>query len=317
VKRLAVVALVLAGCATQSFLGSDGPTLRGAQASWVSPDANRSGAFLFVSDFANFDVYVYRISPFKLVEKITGFFQPQGECSDAHGHIWVSNTGTQQMLEFKPGAVRPIESLDDSLGFPVGCAIDAVSGDLAVTNLFDGSGAGGIVVYRHARGTPTLYTSANQFYYYFAGYDGAGDLYSSGLTSKNAYALSTLPHGAKRMSPVRIEGGRLHFPGTVLWNGSALVLGDQRCGGAKTSCLYEATVSGTTATIEKRIPLAQSCDVAQVVLQGYDLYGGNYDGPGCARGKSSVDAWKFPSGGRPVDSTSGIAQPVGAAIVSE
>jgi hypothetical protein len=325
--RIAILSLALTACTTQAtpqladrapaqpaisqaVLTSSRPD-RGA--SWLSAEAAKPGPLLYISDFYNFDVYIYSIPSLKLVGKLTGFFEPEGECSDAHGNVWIANTGSQQMLEFKPGDKTAIAMLADPLGYPVGCAIDAVTGNLAVANIFGVSGSGGILIYKHAAGTPTFYANPDQFYYYFDGYDAKGNLYASGMTSKKVYNLSSLRLGKKTMSSLSVHGGTLYFPGTVLWTGSTLVLGDQQCSGGTSSCLYEASVSGTTVSLANKIPLTGSCDVAQVALQDKQLLGGDYEY--CTHVKSSnVNRWAFPRGGKPLASVTGDYDPIGAAI---
>src|SRR5271165_4406936 len=188
--------------------------------------ATTASELLYVSDAGTFDVLVYDFPALTLVGTLTGFNEPQGVCSDAHGNVWIANTGTQQMREFAHGGTTPIKRLADPLGYPAGCAIDPRSGNLAVTNLENFSGAGSVLVYEKAGGTPTPYSDPQVDAYYFAGYDAGGNLYVSGRSSKNAYRLSVLPHGSSRMSLVAVHGGTIDFPGTVAWNGSKLVLGD-------------------------------------------------------------------------------------------
>ena len=91
--------------------------------------------------------------------------------------------------------------------------MDPSSGDLAVTNLQNFSGAGIVLLYKHARGTPGVYSNKEIAYYYFAGYDGSGDLYVSGQTSQHRFALGALARGAKSISGVAISGGTIYFPG--------------------------------------------------------------------------------------------------------
>jgi hypothetical protein len=284
--------------------------------SWIAAGAASSGPLLYISDLGNFDVDVYSVASLKLVERITGFFEPEGACSDARGDVWIANTGAQQLLEFKPGSKTPVATLADPVGYPVGCAVNARNGDLAVADLFGISGDGDISIYRDAGGTPTLYANPNQSSYYLDGYDAKGNLYASGTTAQDTYSLSILPAGKKTMSSVSIKGATLHYPGSVLWTGSALVLGDQECEGAKTSCLYEGIVSGTTLSITKKIPLDGSCDVIEVALLGKQLFGGNDDS--CAKGgKSTTDRWAYPAGGKPLEAVDGVQAPIGAAITSK
>lgn len=280
-------------------------------ASWEDAAAS-SGPLLYISNFRNYDVYIYTVPALKMVGKITGFFQPQGECSDAHRNVWITNTGAQQILEFRPGSKRPVATLDDPTGYPAGCAVNLHDGDLAVTNIFDLYGSGGVLVFKNARGTPRPYLNSKQFYYYFAGYDRHGNLYTDGLTQDNTFTLSLLPSGESKMSTIAVNGATLHFPGTIFANGPALVLGDQECGGKKTSCLYEVSISAKTATVTKTIALTGSCDVAQATLADGRLFGGNY----CAKGTSSTDRWAFPGGGRPQASVPGAHDPIGAAVVT-
>jgi hypothetical protein len=277
--------------------------------SWISPDAVNAPALLYVSDSKSYDVYMYSFPALKLTGKLTGFFEPQGECSDKRGDVWIANTGSFQILEYARGRKNPIRSLSDPSGHPVSCAIDPITGNLAVTDLFGNSGAGGVLVYKNAAGTPTPYSNPSQFYYYFDGYDAKGNLYVSGQSRKRSYMLSVLPKGKKSMSTVTVRGGTIYFPGTVQIVGATLALGDQKCKDQKRSCLYQATISGTTATIKHTTPLNGSCDVGQVVIEGRQLAGGERCGIG-----SSTNVWAYPAGGAPTKRAKGVGVPVGAAI---
>jgi hypothetical protein len=267
---------------------------------------------LYISDAGTFDVLVYAFPSLTLAGKITGFNQPQGLCSDAQGDVWIANTGTQALIEYAHGGTSSIKKLADPLGYPAGCAIDPTSGDLAVTNLAGFSGAGGVLIYKKAGGTPTPYSQPQLYAYYFTGYDSGGNLYVSGTNAKKTYRLAVLPHGSKSMSLVALHGGTIDFPGTVAWSGSTLVLGDQRCRHTTSSCLYEATVAGKTATITAATPLGKSCDVAQVLVGATNVAGGNY----CTHARSSVDIWPFPAGGNPTSKATGVQMPVGATLSS-
>lgn len=299
-----VALFLLTACAAQQPL----------QPQTVLPSASvlHSGPLLYVSSFGNFDVYVYSIPSLNLVERLSGFNEPQGECSDAAGNLWIANTGTQQMLKFAPLARKPSATLTDSVGYPVGCAVDARTGDLAVTDIFGTSGQGGILIYRNAAGTPKLYADSTEYYYYFAAYDDKDDLYTSGLTFGNVYSLSLLPRGARSMETVAIRGATLHYPGSVIWSESRLLLGDQECRGVKTSCLYEGSTSGRSVSIAKSISLTGSCDVAQVAIASSQMFGGDR----CSKDESRTQRWTFPAGGKPSKSVAGVKDPIGAAIVN-
>lgn len=280
---------------------------------WTDPGAKRASQLIYVSDLGTFDVYVYRYPSLKAAGKLHGFRDPQGECADASGDVWIADTQSQRMVEYAHGGDKPIATLADPVGYPAGCAIDGAAGDLAVTNLYDFSGAGSVLVYDGARGTPKVYANPQLYYYYFGGYDRKGDLYVSGATASGGYLLAVLPHGNSSMAVVKIGGGKLYFPGTVAWLGSTLVLGDQRCKGRKTSCFYELRVSGRSARITGTTPLRGSCDVVEAWVDTAHIIGGD-DAAYCRKSRSAVDVWPYPAGGDPRSSVRGPRIPVGVAL---
>jgi hypothetical protein len=286
------------------------PTRR---ASWMSPSAATAKALLYVSDAGTFEVAVYTFPALKLTGTLTGFSRPQGECTDNTGNVWITNTIQLDILEFAHGGTRAIANLADPTGYPVGCAIDAGTGDLAVTNIYDLSGGGGIVVYKRARGTPRVYTNQTQKFCYFAAYDSKGNLYVSGSTKGGAYVLTRLERGGSALTRLTVGGATIHYPGTVAWVGSTLVLGDQKCNGGDSSCLYAASVSGTAVQITGTIPLKKACDVAQAWIGNGRIAGGDYEY--CSGGRrSGVELWPYPAGGIPSARVTGLETPVGATV---
>ena len=62
-------------------------------------------------------------------------------CAQYQGRVFVNNTGTTQVLEIsRTGSI--VNTFTDSVGYPVGCAIDPATGNLAVANIFGFYGAG-------------------------------------------------------------------------------------------------------------------------------------------------------------------------------
>jgi hypothetical protein len=283
--------------------------------SWMAPGAASSKALLYVSDAGTFDVLVYSYPSLKKVGTLTGFGRPQGECTDAAGDVWIANTIGQNVLEYAHGGTSAIADLLDPTGYPVGCAVDPASGDLAVTNIADLSGPGGVLVYRRARGTPKPYSSGAQPQCFFAAYDAKGNLFVSGSTKGGSYRLTELRKGSSTLSLLTVDGGTIHYPGTVAWDGSSLVLGDQQCLGSASSCLYQASFSGKTARITGSTQLGGACDVAQAWISSKQVVGGDYEY--CGSRRSSVDLWPYPAGGNPVKRVTGIQTPVGATVSSQ
>ncbi len=278
----------------------------------MSPRASAAKALLYVSDLGTFTVHVYEYPSLKAAGKLTGFDGPQGLCADSAGDVWVANTQSSEMREYAHGGTAPIATLRDAFGYPVGCAVNPSTGDLAVTNLENFSGAGIVLLYKHARGTPAAYESKSIYSYYFAGYDGSGNLYVSGASSQHLFALGVLARGANSIALVAVSGGTIYFPGTVAWSGSKLVLGDQQCRDSASSCLYRLTVAGTKARIVGRTTLAGACDVAEAWVGKSRVAAGDYES--CSRKPSGVALWRYPAGGSPTARVTGLRQPVGAVL---
>jgi len=281
--------------------------------SWMSP-ASSSSDLLYISDAGTNDVYVYSYPDLKLTGTLTGFHEPQGECSDANGDVYITNTDKRTIIEYAHGSSKRSKLLRDDGGYPLGCAIDPTTGNLAVTNIYDQPGPGEVVIYKNAIGKPKTYYISSEYFYYFDAYDSSGNLYVSGRGPKGGtFELSMLPSGGSSLEAMTLNGGTIYFPGTVAWVGGSLILGDQSCNDANTSCLYEASVSGTTATITGSTSLTDSCDVVEAWVTSSIVAAGNYNYCGSS---SNVDLWAFPAGGAPTKTASGVTEPIGATISS-
>ena len=314
------VARGLAGLSTHTAVraGSMNPDHR---ASWISPELKRSTKpVLFVSDDSTNDVYIYKLPTLKLIGTLTGFSEPEGECYDTKGNVWITNTGTQQIFEYSHKGV-PENVLTDSVGYPVGCAWDSTTGNLAVTNYESLTSAGSVLVYAHASGSPTGYTNPSQYYYYFAGYDTKGNLFFDGKNATGVFMLSELPKGAAKAHTVGVIGGTIYFPGTVEWYtaGNYLIVGDLLCGGAFASCLYRVSIAHKFGTILGKIKLngytgKTACEVVQGTEWNNKFYGSDYQFD-CATLPSTTYIWSFPKGKTPLAYSNDIGtQPYGAAV---
>jgi DNA-binding beta-propeller fold protein YncE len=289
--------------------------------SWVSPDAKLAPRLLFVSDSGTNTVNIYKMPTTgpKLSGVLTGFSEPQGMCSDAAGNVWVTNTGTDQIIQLSRTGSQ-LKTLTDPTGFPVGCAVNKQNGDLAVTNIIDSSANGEVLVYANATGTPEEITSPTVFEFFFPAYDNAGNLYADGEGSFG-YALTELPAGSSTLTDLTVSGGTVFFPGGLNWDTStsSLLLGDQECGGGAASCVYAATVSGGTATITGVTNLLDSsggtafdADQLTVAPGGRYLAGGTISEDSAL---SAANRWAYPAGGVPTSfNNSGLSEPIGAAI---
>lgn len=289
--------------------------------SWISPELAKAKASttLFVSDSGTADVYIYSLPALKVVATITGFDQPQGECSDNKGNVWVTDTNAQTIYELSRHGYLEKE-LSDSLGWPAACAFDPSTGNLAVMNLFGASGAdGAVLIYSKAKGIPASYTNPNQAFYNFGAYH-EGNLFFDGRDANGNFMLSELAKGAKSATTITLQGGTIYFPGMVQWNTTAndLIVGDQACGNLYAGCLYGVTVAKSTGTVKSTTVLQNAsggplCDLVQAVEFNGQVAGS--DNNYCGSLPSTTYLWAYPAGGSATNYNNATdATPVGAAI---
>ncbi len=348
---LSVVIGALAGCGGQTQPTSFSPGVFGQIAaaraaplhvdhrkSWVSPEIARLPRILFVSDDSTNDVLIFSMPDLTLRGTLTGFDVPQGLCSDTSGNIWVTNMGTLTIIELsRSGTV--ISVLTDPDGYPVACAVDPTSGDLAVANIYNKSlsGSGEVEIYKAGGGTPTSLANPDQYYYDQVGYVSGsgsgknrgqrnvapGNLFVDGRTYSGSFILSELPPGSSAFHTINLSGGTIYFPGMVQWYtpGNYLAVGDQLCGDVPASCIYHVKIFGNTGKIKGHTSLSNYlggsvCDLVQGVIGANGLkYVAGGDFEACGYANSSVNRWAYPAGGTPTNfNDSVVTEPIGAAI---
>ncbi len=287
--------------------------------SWVSPDAQRAPRLLFVSDVSTNDVYIFTLPDMNLKGTLTGFNQPQGECSDTHGNVYIANTRASTVLKYSRAGTL-LNTYADTYGYPVGCAVNPLNGNLAVTNIIGLRGHGEVLIYASPSSRPIVLTNRKQYFYYFAGYDSSGDLWVDGRTALKDFILSSC--GASSCKTVRLHGGTIHFPGAVQWDQQeyAWALFDQGpCAGGG-SCSFVASLSGVLVQLTnyKAYDGDPVCDLVQGVVAAYGANyaaGGDYERRRCGHaGGSSANRWQYPVGGAPTNYTTNVSHPDGAAI---
>ena len=317
-----VSALLIAGlssCGAQATV----PSSRGVSAAIFSRPARGASlknSRLFVSDAGSGNIYLYAVPSLKLITILQGFTSPQGECADTKGDVWVADNRAAEIYQLSYSG-RTMSQISDTTGYPVGCAWDSTTGNLAVTNfLGTKSQGGGVSVYRRARGAPNTYTNPSQFYYDFAGYDDSGNLFFDGSNAQGNFVLSELPSKTATPITLKVSGATIYSAGMVQWDPTSkyLDIGDQDCNRTATSCLYQLDVSGKSATVVNTIALqtyegTPVCDLVQGVISGGWLFGSDNDY--CGYAPSATNGWAYPAGGSPTHYlTKNASQPIGAAL---
>lgn len=243
----------LAACAVPSL---QSPTVR--EASRPGYQA-RSLPLLYISDWKTNDVYIYDYTTGRGVGRLTGFKSPYGQCVNRDGHVWIADLHNFRVVEYAHGEHEPLRSLATT-GFPIGCAIDPTTGDLAVANFSAPRSSGSIEVWMRARGKPKTFHPAKLYYLWPPAYDDAGNLFVEGKDKNGPYGLSEIPKGGAALRAIALHGATIHYAAGVVWDGKHLGITDQNANDANKTVIYRAAVKGVTATVVGRAHLTDDCD---------------------------------------------------------
>ncbi len=166
--------------------------------------SNGQSDLLYVSN-SDGDVTVYRFWKRGFVFKLGDFLRAMGSCADNAGDVYITDAGNDDVLEYKHGGVKPINTLSED-GPPIACALEEQTGDLAVANW-----QLGVEVYKGGRGKPTLYTDRHLGNYGSLAYDDAGNLLvTNGCTYAHCSPVSFayLPRSAASVASATPTGER-------------------------------------------------------------------------------------------------------------
>jgi hypothetical protein len=292
---------LLAACSAGP--GGNGVTPFVQQASSMAslPFGKSSKDLLYVSDSGTNEVLSYAWPNPKTGGVLNGSFsEPQGECADTKGNVYITNTGDSNILEYT--GTKLTNTLTDPRQYPVDCSYDTLNGNLAVSDIVStGDGGGSVAIYKGAKGTPKIIGGGILQRVYFIAYDGSGNLFAAGETSNYGVALAELPAGSKkfkRICPNGVGGGALEFPGGLAWDGKYIVISNQ-----------------DTQTVER----IKGCSiVGKTVLEGsvdivsFAIVGKYLIAPDA--GAAQVEIYAYPQGGSPIQVLTGFSEPIGAAV---
>jgi DNA-binding beta-propeller fold protein YncE len=262
----------------------------------------KSSALLYVSDTETGDVYVFSYPKGKAMGSITGLIDPAGECVDAKGNVFVTNTGGSNVVEYAHGGTTPIATLKDDGYFPVGCSVDPKTGNLAVTNFStSASGPGNLVIYKKAKGKPKSYSNPAAPGFLLCGYDDAGNLFADAQTTASTPTLVELQPGKNAFVVVPLNA-TITSPGAVQWDGKYLAIGDQ-----SDNVVSRFAIASGKGTLQGTTVLKNAIEVFQFWIEGANIIGPD-------SGNADVGIWKYPAGGKMQQSLRGVYVPLGAVV---
>jgi hypothetical protein len=279
----------------------------------VQPDANASGtmspgsgALLYVSDANNGLVRMYDYPQLTLAGTLQ-IGNPEGLCVDNRSRtIWVVSTVYSQIVEFTHGGTRPIKILKDGVEYPDACAVDTVTGDLAVANVNNqGSDPGSVSIYRKSEGKAHLYSDSKIYFMSFLAYDGKGNLFVDGSgPNYPTFRLAELPRGASTFKELRLTGPQTKNPGGLVYDAGVIAIGDR-----KRSVIFQTSHGRVTG----RTPLGNACYISQFVIDGRRAIVANTCGS-INNPTGNILIYDYPRGGSPVKQLTGFAVAFGVAI---
>ncbi len=232
--------------------------------SWMSPLAKHTQYLLYVADIdtGQYDVFNYKSQAGNLYGNVTGFEFAGASCSDSSGNVYIIDLDAGTLSEFAHGsstatATVSIEGFDE----PLACSVNPVNGDIALPAFGGGYVTimqGGISGSQIEVATPYPYSEGG-------GYDPSGNLFIENSDSSSARengnviyleeCAATCTTGSTWQTislPNQACGSPVCFMSQVMWDGSALSLGDQAFDYPTYSYgqgIYRVTVSGTTGTV--------------------------------------------------------------------
>jgi len=237
-----------------------------------------------------------------------GFLEVQGGCSDTSGNVFFSNTALSTVDEFNHSGTY-VQTINDPGQFPVGCAFDKSSGNLAISNIIDTSGGPGSISIWSGGSLSGPFFPPNMSRVYFIGYEGkTGTLWLSGSDSSGFFQYDSYAGGT--FTSVGVHGASVGFPGTVAWSASTrwMNVGDQDTFSAPT--FYQVDDGGNVmgSTVTTCTQSSDFCDIVQASIKGPGLVG-----PDAVL--LSANRFAYPAGGAPtLNYPAAYVQPIGSAV---
>jgi DNA-binding beta-propeller fold protein YncE len=326
-----VTATMLAGCGG-SQIGTTGAVSQATvdiiarhATSWMTRAASNGGDLLYVSEAGDDNaVGVYSYPQGVKVGQLTGFGTPAGLCVDGAGDVFVTNiaaSGTSNIFEFAHGGTTPIQTLNDPGMEPSGCAVNPITGDLAVANYCPfnqrsgcGNGRGNILIYPEAKGSPRSHKALGVTHFSYCAYDNGGTLYADGYGRRShSFELAELPKDGDKMATIQIHWTyskpEIIDPGGVQWDGKFLSIGDPQ-GENVTPSVYR--VDPSNGHIASVLTLHKSQSVLQYFIDGKVLIAPNRE----PSDTGQIFFYGYPKGERLSKAIDGLDMPVAVVISS-
>jgi hypothetical protein len=270
--------------------------------SWMLPKAKLKDLLYVTNSDASGGgtVSVFTYPGGKEVGVLSGFDNPTGSCTDQVGNVFITNSNGRSIYEYAHGGTAPINTLQTAGQQPIGCAIDPLTGNLAVGVL--GEGASDVAVYHNARGKPRLYEFAPLGDAYYCSYDDAGNLFVDGFLYEhynNDFQLAELPRGKHKFQLITMKEA-VESPGQIQWYENYLAVGDN-----ENNVIDHVVVQGQTGTIKGQTEFLKGSS-----LGGFSIVGRRLIDPE----DINLELFKYPAGGTNIGTINDDNHPASASV---
>jgi hypothetical protein len=307
-------AVLLAGCGSAALPSQKASALVSQVSlpaertgSWMLPEASGED-LLYVSNY--YTVLVFSYPQRKLVGTLKGFHDAAGECVDSKGDVFISNFPPEVVYEYAHGGTKRIGTYPGKKAGSIGCAINPVNGDLAITGV-----SSYVDIYKGAEGKPVSIQDKGMWYGSLATYDDKGDLFFLGLQNpKGKTRLSELAKGSNSFVGITLDAP-IYSEGGIQWANNSLttVSWVPFKGQNRTTAIFQFQVTGTKAHKTGASLLNEPADIVlQYFIDGTTLVAPNLEGDGT----SNVLLYNYPSGGNPTSILTKHVSTARGAVVS-
>jgi hypothetical protein len=304
------LAFALAGCGTaaSAVLSPERPLEGTTQAPPRAAGRTLGDALLYVANYSP-AVTVYSYPSGKKVSTLGGFGAAVGVCADAAQNVYITDVDTATIYEYARGRTTPIRMLDDLYGSPDRCAVDPITGNLAVTSDYFDT-AGSLLIYAPGSGSAVRYGADTFCHYGFIAYDRAGNLFgdASGngdCSEQTQFHVFELSPGSKTFTRIRIRiKPKASLPRGLRFQGRHLLIGDSLNGR-----IDRYAVDGDRARFIDSIGVADVSflnDFVVTTFRGHERVIGS--------GPHKIFSWRYPQGGSPITEIEHLDHPTAFAL---
>lgn len=291
IASVALSILALAACAAGTGPSYVAPSATSASqdmhGAWLRQGLQKDDLLYLAYNALN----VFTYPQGKLVGGLQQPYSTRGECVDARGDVFVTNI-QGEIEEYAHGHIGVIGELHTVREYPLACAIDPTTGDLAVTG-----GGNRINIFSGAQGNATVYKFRLFSSSSFCSFDGKGNLFLTGALGKRP-VLVELPKGSRKLISIKLDTA-ITQDSEIQWDGQYLAVGVSKLFGAKKTQIYRFAINGTSGTLVGTTELGRPAyNMYQFLVVGKTLIVSN-EYFVSSQSKSDLLFYHYPSGGAP------------------